>query len=296
MLISVFTPTFNRGYILGKLYESLCIQNNQDFKWIIVDDGSTDDTKNIVNQFINEGKLIIDYFYQPNMGKMQAHNTGVLKCDTDYFICVDSDDYLVYNAIETIYQQLPATSEPHLSGIIFYRGNKVHEIIGTEFPSVIHSIKLRDLYYLGFKGDTSLVYKTNILKKYLFPQIPGEKFMPEDYIYSKIDNEYDMVISRNILIITHYLEDGYTNNTVKLLLKNPKSMSLYYIEKLQRSRNLKEIIQNTRLYLTFALLGNTKKKIISTKHKLLTIILFPIAYYSFLNKKKLKRKLLNDND
>src|SRR5665647_1656547 len=100
--LTIFTPSYNRGYILGQLYHSLLEQTCMDFEWVIVDDGSTDNTKDLVQAWTNEGKLTIRYIYQKNGGKMRAHNTGVLYATTELFLCVDSDDYLVETAVEEI--------------------------------------------------------------------------------------------------------------------------------------------------------------------------------------------------
>ena len=102
-LITIFTPTYNRAYTLPKLYESLKIQTNQNFDWVIVDDGSTDDTEVLIKSFIDEGIIKITYIKQKNQGKHIAINTGVTLAKGDFFIVIDSDDYLLENCIETCY-------------------------------------------------------------------------------------------------------------------------------------------------------------------------------------------------
>ena len=101
-LVTVFTPTYNRAYTLERLYNSLVEQTNNSFVWLIVDDGSTDNTAQLVNKFIAENKINIQYHCQENAGKSQAHNKGVALCETELFVCVDSDDYLAPNAIERV--------------------------------------------------------------------------------------------------------------------------------------------------------------------------------------------------
>jgi len=101
--ITVFTPTYNRAYILNRLYESLKKQSSKSFLWLIIDDGSTDNTEELVNAWIRENIIEIRYYKQENGGKQRAHNKAVELCDTELFICVDSDDYLTENAIEGVF-------------------------------------------------------------------------------------------------------------------------------------------------------------------------------------------------
>ena len=100
--ITIFTPTYNRAHRLPVLYQSLCKQTSREFEWVVVDDGSTDDTKSLINGWIKEGKINIRYFWQENAGKAQAHNLGVEMAEKNLFTCVDSDDLLVTNAVERI--------------------------------------------------------------------------------------------------------------------------------------------------------------------------------------------------
>src|SRR5699024_7599204 len=102
MTLTIFTPTYNRAYILPKLYNSLVEQSNKDFVWLIVDDGSTDNTKKLVFTWIRENKISIKYYYQKNQGKSIAHNKGVKETDTELFSCVDSDDYLTKDCVEVV--------------------------------------------------------------------------------------------------------------------------------------------------------------------------------------------------
>ncbi|MCU0104164.1 glycosyltransferase family 2 protein [Acholeplasma vituli] len=289
MRLTIFTPTFNRAYILKKLYISLLDQTNLNFVWLIIDDGSTDDTKNLIDMFLNEDKIHIKYIYQKNQGKMQAHNTAVLSCQTEFFFCVDSDDYLVNDSVEKMYKAIDfIENEPKLSGTIFYRGKNNYEIIGNEFPEGIKSISLSDLYRSGFSGDTSLLYKTDVLRNYLFPYIEGEKFIPEDYVYKQIDQVYEMQLVPSILIVTKYLDDGYSNNIGKVIIKNPKSWSLYNLLLSKYEKNLIKKTKYIRIYITFALLGKNKKILKLSNNKILTTLLYPLGYIGYLHKKRLR--------
>ena len=188
--LTIFTPTFNRAQTLPKLYNSLCRQTCKDFRWLIVDDGSTDDTELVVANWTSDNKVDITYFKQPNGGKMSAHNVGVQMCDTDYFFCVDSDDFITDTAVEIILQNLPKCKDNSVGGLVAYRfiGKEPTYEIVSHFPHTGFST-LNELYQNGFKGDTSLVFKTRVLKEYPFPIIKGEKFITEAYVYNQIDKK-----------------------------------------------------------------------------------------------------------
>ena len=188
--ITVFTPTYNRAYILPKLYESLKKQTVSDFIWLIVDDGSSDDTKSLVDTWKNEKQVDIVYIYQQNAGKMSAHNCGVIECKTELFMCIDSDDWIVNDSIESILMEweiLPYKEKEAICGIVAYRGVDTDKTIGNEFPLGTEKSTLSGLYSNGFRGDTTLIFKSNVIKQYLFPIIGNEKFITEAYIYEQID-------------------------------------------------------------------------------------------------------------
>ncbi|WHX60509.1 glycosyltransferase family 2 protein [Peribacillus frigoritolerans] len=238
--ISVFTPTYNRGFIIQKCYESLCRQSNKNFIWLIVDDGSSDNTEEIVNSFINENKIEIIYQKQENGGKHVAHNTGVLKCETEIFVCVDSDDYLSDDAIQTIYDNWDEVkNEDSLAGIIALRGKSITEPIGTWMPQNIKRASIIDLYEKNkFKGDTILVFKTKILKKYLFPVFEGENFVTEAVIYDQISQKHDMKLLNKVLYFCEYLEGGYTRNISQIHRRNPKGYIHYFSQRIDMANGL----------------------------------------------------------
>ncbi len=223
--ITIFTPTYNRAYILRQAYESLLEQTNKNFIWLIIDDGSTDNTEEIVKTWQKENKIEINYIKQENQGKHIAHNTAVKNCDTEFFLILDSDDYLSKNAIEILENETQKIeNQENISGIIGNRWiPKSNKAIGTEMPKGIEYASGLELYQkLGFKGDTLRLYKTKILKEFLFPKIEGEKFIYENVVFDVIDSKYKMMINRDKLYYGEYLEDGYTSNAKKVKENNPK--------------------------------------------------------------------------
>lgn len=221
--MTIFTPTYNRGYIIGKLYESLLAQTCKDFCWMVVDDGSTDDTRSVMEGFIAEGKLDITYLYQENGGKQRAHNTGVEACETELFFCVDSDDTLVPTAVEDVLDLWGRRGgDPNIAGIIAMRGRSETEPMGTWFPEGLETTTMWDLYYkLHHKGDTALIYRTDILREYPYDVAPGEKFIAETYVYHRIDQRYQLAVLPKIIWICEYLPDGYTAHVREVTRNNP---------------------------------------------------------------------------
>ena len=234
--LTVFTPTYNRRYILPKAYEALCRQTSRDFIWLIVDDGSDDGTGEMVQSWIEEARIPIQYHFQQNGGKMRAHNAGVSLCPTELFTCIDSDDYLVDDGVESILEEWESLKEKeHLAGIVAYRGRDPHHtMFGETFPCS-GSASVSELYRKGFLGETTLVYRTDILSRYPFPVFEDEKFIPEAVAFDLIDRQYAMHIFTKVLTICEYRGDGLTRSVDKLRENNPKGWLLYYQQRIQDS-------------------------------------------------------------
>lgn len=248
VLLTVFTPTYNRRALLPRVYESLRNQTCPDFVWLVVDDGSTDDTRSYVEELSeknkSEGSFEVRYIYRENGGKMRAHNTGSLACDTELFLCLDSDDELSCDAVEKIlakWKESGGRAEGKAAaGIVAYKGEKnesgVKPFRDALFPDV--DIRrgcsaLRDLYLDGFFGETTLVFRTELLRRHQFPEIEGEKYVPEDYVYDRIDAECPLIVMPEILTVCEIVEGGYTDQAARLRRENPTGWFLYYE---QRSR------------------------------------------------------------
>ncbi len=235
--LTVFTPTYNRRKLLKRVYRSLVMQTNRDFIWIITDDGSDDGTKDEVGGFIEEGLVDIKYIYQENGGKMRAHNKGVLECDTPLFVCLDSDDYFTKNAVDDIFNEWEKIRyDDAYAGLIAHKGtDEVHTLYGARFPDNSDTT-LKGLYDRGFKGETTLVFKSDILKKNLFPEIPGEKYVPEDYVYDRIDKAHRFVILPRILTVCELVSSGYTDAVERLRKENPTAWLLYYAQRVSNTK------------------------------------------------------------
>lgn len=230
--ITVFTPTYNRAYTLVRLYKSLVEQEYSKLVWLIVDDGSTDNTEELIQQFISEKLIEINYYKQKNGGKQRAMNVGFVKCKTDLFMCVDSDDYLNKDAIKNIASKWEAEyrGREEIAGIISVKGKNDHEPLNTFLPDIKETKQMWVYTKYRFKGDLDLVYRTDVINKYSFHVFDDEKFIGETYVFNKIDEKYNLLVLNTITSICEYLQDGYTKNVRKLLKNNPKGYRLLKYE------------------------------------------------------------------
>lgn len=221
--LCIFTPTYNRAYCLEALFNSLCRQRSSRFSWLIVDDGSTDDTEELVKSLTERSPFPISYYRQDNGGKQRAFNTGVSHCQSELFMCVDSDDVLVDDAVNEILSHWEKVRHnPKIAGIIGMCGKDSNTPLQTVFPDDLEETTMWDLYYKRHhRGDTALAHRTNVLKKYPFEVEPGEKFIAETFVFHQIDQSYDLSVMNKVLIIREYLDDGYTANVRKITRENP---------------------------------------------------------------------------
>ena len=239
-MITVFTPTYNRAKLLPDLYESLKRQTCKDFEWVIVDDGSTDDTESLVKQWIPQADFSIRYKKTVNGGKQRAVNCGVQMAQGDCFWIVDSDDKLTENAVETAYKWFDTIKDKqNFAGIAGLRGYSTEKIIGTTFEGEYLDITCLERVKHNVNGDKSEICYRDMLKKFPFPEFAGEKFVPEALVYNRIAMAgYKMRWFNEIVYIGDYLPDGYSANVDRLLISNWKGYSLYVKELMQSNAPL----------------------------------------------------------
>jgi glycosyltransferase involved in cell wall biosynthesis len=237
-IVTIFTPTFNRAHLLIRLYESLKIQSSKNFVWLIIDDGSTDSTKVIVEQWIKESNFEITYQYQSNFGKSSAFNNALSKSNTLLFFPVDSDDYLAFNCIEEVINSFNSIHHENLVGLIFkkisQKGNPITILNNNSKNSYDTLFNFYQKKILT--GDAMLVYYTSVINKYRFPQIKDEKFFPEAYIYDLIDEIGLMSIINKNLYIVEYLDDGISSNMLKVIFNNPLSFHIFYYSRFKKGK------------------------------------------------------------
>ena len=207
---------------MPRLYESLLNQTFKNFEWLIIDDGSTDNTKTIIENYINEKAIKIRYYYKNNGGKHTALNFGFRIIQSELTFIVDSDDYLTNNAIEIIEKKWQTyRHRKEISGICFLRGKSESECIGDTFPNV-STLSYIDMRIKNkISGDKAEIFRTSILKNKSFPEVSGEKFIGEDYIWCDIGKEYLMAWCNDIIYICNYLEGGLSLSGKMLRIRCP---------------------------------------------------------------------------
>ena len=222
--IAILTPTFNRGGVLQNLYESLKKQTCKDFEWVIVDDGSSDNTGDIVRRWISEKEICIRYLYKENGGKHTALNFAIKQIESALTFIVDSDDIQTVDAVETILRyHRRYKDETSLCGYAFLRAYPDGKINGKEFipnEKVASYIEARINSY-DTMADKAEVFKTSCLKEFPFPEYPGEKFLGEDIVWIRMARKYVMVHINKAIYIGNYLEDGLTKNRRLNNIKSP---------------------------------------------------------------------------
>ncbi|MEN1970013.1 glycosyltransferase family 2 protein [Lentibacillus sp. N15] len=226
--LTIFTPTYNRAYCLGVCYASLKRQTCQDFIWLIIDDGSTDHTRELVAEWIKEASIDIQYYWQPNQGMHGAHNTAYERITTELNVCIDSDDYMPDDAVEKILSFWENHGSEDVSGIIGLDVGTDNQVIGTRLPDERRSSTLFALYNQhGVKGDKKLVYRTELTRNYPYPIFGNEKYVGLAYKYYMLDKDYELLLMNDILCCVEYLLDGSSTNMLSQYRKNPRGFAFY---------------------------------------------------------------------
>jgi len=235
-LFTIFTPTYNRAHTIQRVFDSLCNQTLRDFEWLVIDDGSTDETPQLVAAWINVANFPIRYFRQDHSGKHFAHNLGVREARGFFFAPVDSDDALVSNALERIAQiwnGIPAELRSSFSGAGGLCRNQRGEIVGDHFPYEPFDVNYRDRRYIHrIRGEKWGVTSTEILRQFPLPEIRGTNFVPEGVLGSEIGKTYK---SRNVneIFRVYYTNDRETGATLskrnRLSADNAPGRLYYYV-------------------------------------------------------------------
>lgn len=280
-LITVFTPTYNRSYTIHKCYESLKRQTCKDFEWLIIDDGSNDNTKELVDKWIQENdEFKIRYIYQENQGMHGAHNTAYLNINTELNVCIDSDDYMPENAIEIIKSIWESVKDnKDISGIAGLDAYENGKIIGMKFPEGLKKSSLFNFFYnKKITGDKKLVYRTELTKKYPYPLYKGENYVGLAYKYYKLDEKYELALINEVLCIVQYMEDGSSLNMFRQYRKNPRGWCFYRVENLKLSMgNFRYKFIQCIHYVSSSILSKNKRFLLESPKKGLTLIAIPFG-------------------
>lgn len=283
-LITIVTPTYNRANLLPRLFDSLKNQTSMDFVWLIIDDGSSDETEKLVNSTFKaqNSKFSILYIKKENGGKHTALNIAFERVETELLFIVDSDDILTNDAIETIendYKALEAgiyenPNGRELCGISYLRGYSTDKVIGDTFPkdhAIDNYIELRMNKFV--MGDKAEVWVTRFLKNYRYPEYPGERFISEALAWCSLAKKYDMLFVNKIIYITEYLPGGLSDSGRKLRFKCPLSSIDASVMCMSKECSLTIRLKETLLYIVYSIFAHHNlKQILNIKYKKLVAV------------------------
>lgn len=272
--LTIFTPAYNRAHTLPRTYESLCQQNCKEFIWLIVDDGSQDNTMELVRQWQEKDNgFEIRYIYKENGGMHTAHNTAYEHIDTELNTCIDSDDKLALGAVEMILRKWEQVKDQGYAGIIALDADFDGNVIGKSFPEGMTETTVIGYYAAGGRGDKKLIYRTDIINQYpAYPVFEGEKYVALSYKYRLIDQTYKMAVLDEIVCNVEYQPDGSTGTMWKQYLKNPQGWMFWRKVQMQYPESVKRMVINCIHYCSSCFLAGEKEMISKSPRKLLTVL------------------------
>ena len=277
--LTVFTPAYNRAHTIERTYLSLVQQKCKDFIWLIVDDGSSDNTGKLVEEWQKrENGFEIRYIYKENGGMHTAHNTAYENIDTELNVCIDSDDALADDAVQKILDKWEMVKHLGYAGIIGLDADFSGNIIGKGFPEGLNETTLMGYYANGGAGDKKLVYRTDIINKYpAYPVFDGEKYVALAYKYRLIDQKYKLAVLDEILCNVEYQVDGSSNNMLKQYLRNPKGFAFWRKVCMQYPESKKRVFMECIHYVSSSIISKNRKFIAESPKKGSTILAIPFG-------------------
>ncbi len=279
-LLTIFTPAYNRAYILSQLYNSLLRQTDTRFEWVVVDDGSKDNTEELVQGWIQENKIKIVFQKQENQGKHIAVNTGAGLASGELFFIVDSDDYLSEEAVGKIFSFWENSAwDESICGIISYKKLFDGQMLGSKVPPEIKRCKMWEAARkYGSTGDKAVIFRTDIFKQYTYPKFEGENFLGESYVFNQIDEKYDMLIMDEALYFCDYLPDGLSQDFRRLYRNNPRGFLAIYEQAVNHALNTKQRLKTTAHILCLRLKLHCFWKGLKGKSFFLKLLAMPLAF------------------
>lgn len=233
--ITILTPTYNRASLLPRLFDSLLRQTNKDFEWIVVDDGSTDDTREVVANLKEKcgGAFPMGYVYKANGGKHMAINIGAERARGELLFIADSDDLLTDDALETVANSWHDISDDKsfagIAGLDIAMDTR--EVIGSGLPQEHIDCNAIDIRYRHHvTGDMKEVFRTEVLREFPFPEFAGERFCPEQLVWFRMAWRYRLRYINKPIYIADYQPDGITAGITRARMRNPSASMLTYAE------------------------------------------------------------------
>lgn len=284
--LTVFTPTYNRAHLLGRVYESLCQQTCQNFEWLVIDDGSTDNTREIIAQYIAEQRIAIRYVWKENGGLYTGYNTAYANITSPLNVCIDSDDFMPENAVELILKMWNERGGEQYAGIIgldFYADKQ--QPIGGYFPENLQEVSLNEISEKGlYKGDAKQVMRSDLTRTAIIEEdFHGEKdFNPYSMVFQAANSLPLLVINDNLCFVD-YQPTGMAANIYKQYYRSPWSfMKMRQIEMTVGSKSIRNLLRLNIHYVSSCLIARNKHWLKDSPKPLLTLLMAPFGFSLYL--------------
>lgn len=288
VFLTVFTPAYNRAHTLPHTYESLCMQECKEFIWLVVDDGSTDNTAELVKVWQKKDNgFEIQYIYKENGGMHTAHNTAYENICTELNVCIDSDDKMAPGAVKKIKDAWLAVRGKDYAGLIALDADFDGNIIGKGFTEGLQETTLGGYYAAGGSGDKKLIYRTDVINSVPpYPVFPGEKYVGLVYKYTLIDQKYKLRVLNEIVCEVEYQADGSSGTMWKQYLKNPQGFAFLRKVAMHYPTSKKRLIMDCIHYCSSSQIAHNKNYVKESPKKILTVLCTPFGHLLTLYIKK----------
>lgn len=289
--LTVITTTYNRAYCLHQVYESLVRQNCQDFIWLVIDDGSTDNTKELISNWQAEKKIEIEYLHKPNGGMHTARNAGYANVKTELNVIIDSDDWVADGAIGKIIEHWRKYGRDDVAGIIALDAAPNGKVIGSEMPKGIAECHFREFFgkYKG-RGDKKLIYRSDLTRLFPYPEFPGEKFYPASYKFIMLDENFTMLLLDEVVCVADYNPDSMTFAKYAQYQSCARGFAHFRNETMRVSKSLKYTLTQMIHYHAEARFAGEKHIIGNCSRKFLAVLTWLPGFLYYLFLKNTKRK------
>jgi glycosyltransferase involved in cell wall biosynthesis len=235
-LFTVFIPSFNRAHTLPRTLDSVSDQTFRDFEILIIDDGSSDNTQELVQAWQSNHDLVLRYIYQQNQGKHAAYNLAAKEARGELFVLLDSDDIMLPDALGILaehWHAIPAQKRAEFAGVEGLCDDGQGHLHGNRFPEdVFDSDYLEITQRFGVKGEKRHAIRTDVLRQFPYPVVPGEKHIRPSFVWKRIAHHYKFRYINKVLQVVEFLSDGLTRNAMLRRLKNPGGLYLYWLDDL----------------------------------------------------------------
>lgn len=287
-LLTIYTPTYNRGDLLYRLYNSLCKQSRHDFLWLVVDDGSTDNTKSIIDSFKKRNPPFqIIYVYQTNQGVHVARDCAYKLCFTELIMGLDSDDWLVEDAVATIYDVWSMKKNDNVAGIFAQNIDSRSKTIREKFPKNVRLASFQEFSFkFNYVGDKSTIIRSDVVKK--IPKSPvyeGEKLIGENYKWIQIPNDLKFILLDKGIKYVEYQNEGFSKSSNRNFYNNPNGFRTFYRQYILSSVYIKQRIKG-HIGFIGASIWLKKSAIKDSPRKFLTFILYPFGIVFYFIKRR----------